>query len=528
MLEKIETYTTICQGGWNSNENQLELSSKFPGSASTLTNMEPSLFGGYRKINGYQPLEANSEEVDSTNAEGKIYCTAFFDDKVIVARKQKSGATYNFYYWDVGTGWSAYTTGLTLTSTSVDKIRWATFNFNGTKKIIFVDGVNNATIFDGTNWSNVDPSGTGADFANAGGPQALTAPKYVNVFKNHVFLSGDATYPQIVCHSAPNSEFNWTSAAGAGQIVAGFNVVQLKTFRDSNFVFGIKDIKKIIVSGTNFVIDDVTANIGCIASDSVVEIGGDLLFLAQDGFRTIAGTEKIGDIQLASVSKAIQRDIINLINSSTLSAVNAVVIRAKSQVRFFFSNPGLPSSATAVGIIGAITANGWEWAKISGMNTSTVASDYINEDEYIIHSDFAGNVYRQEQGSSFNGDPITTTYSTPYLDFNDPTLRKTLRKIYVFLRPEGALNLSMILNYDWNSVNTLNPTGYDLENLGGDSIYGVGIYGISVYATTPPPIIFNNVQGSGFSVKATFVTNQNDVPFSIQGIVFEFSVNGRK
>lgn len=528
MLENIQIYKTICKGGWNSNENQLELSTEFPGAASTLTNMEPSLYGGYRKINGFQPLESNSEEVDAAGAEGKILCTAFFDNKVIVARKQQGSAIYSFYYWNVGTGWTEYTTGLTLTSTSVEKIRWATFNFNGTEKIIFVDGVNNATLFDGTNWINVGTADTGADFANAGGPQVLAAPKYVNVFKNHVFLSGDPTYPQIISHSAPNEEFDWTSAGGAGQIIAGFNVVQLKAFRDSNFVFGIKDIKKIVVSGTDFVIDDVAANIGCIASDSVIEIGGDLVFLAQDGFRTIAGTDKIGDIQMASISKSIQRDVIELIESSTLSDVNAVAIRAKSQIRFFFSNASLPASSSATGIIGALTPTGWEWAKISGINTSITASDYINEDEYIIHGDFDGNVYRQEQGSSFNGTNVITSYATPYLDFGDPTLRKTLRKVSLFLRPEGALNLTMALNYDWNSESTLDPTGYDLENLGTSSLYGTAVYGTSVYATSPPPIVFSNVQGSGASVKATFVTNQNDVPFSIQGIVFEFTTNGRK
>jgi hypothetical protein len=526
MLEDIQTYTVICKGGWNSNENQLELSTSFPGSASTLTNMEPSLYGGYRKINGYQPLEATAEAVDPSNAEGKILCTAFFDNKIIVARKKQGSATYGFYRWVIGNDWAEYTTGLTLTSTSVDKIRWATFNFNGTEKIIFVDGVNNATLFDGTNWINIGTSDTGADFANAGGPQVLAAPKYVNVFKNHIFLSGDPTYPQIVCHSAPNAEYDWTSASGAGQIVAAFNVMQLKTFRDSNFVFGIKDIKKIVVSGTDFVIDDVAANIGCIASDSIVEVNGDLVFLAQDGFRTIAGTEKIGDIQMASISKAIQRDIIELIESNTLSDVNAVVIRAKSQVRFFFSNATAPNDA--VGIIGALTPTGWEWAKISGINTAVVASDYIAEDEYVIHGDFSGNVYRQEQGSSFNLGNIVTDYSTPYLDFGDPTLRKTLRRIYVFMRPEGGLNLTMALNYDWNSANVLNPSTYPLEDTSSGSLYGTAIYNTSVYATTPPPIIFGNVQGSGSSVKVTFATNQNDVPFSIQGIVFEFSTNGRK
>jgi len=38
----------------------------------------------------------------------------------------------------------------------------------------------------------------------------------------------------------------------------------------------------------------------------VVEFGGDLLFLGPDGIRPISGTDKIGDVELATVSKEIQ------------------------------------------------------------------------------------------------------------------------------------------------------------------------------------------------------------------------------
>ena len=59
------------------------------------------------------------------------------------------------------------------------------------------------------------------------------------------------------------------------------------------------------LSGTalaNFV-QTVTDNLGCLATDSVIEIGGDLLFLSQDGLRPISGTDKIGDVNLETVSK---------------------------------------------------------------------------------------------------------------------------------------------------------------------------------------------------------------------------------
>ena len=60
-------------------------------------------------------------------------------------------------------------------------------------------------------------------------------------------------------------------------------------------------------NSSDFVLSEVTNNIGCIASDSIIEIGGDILFLASDGIRPIQGTARIGDIELQTVSKPIQQ-----------------------------------------------------------------------------------------------------------------------------------------------------------------------------------------------------------------------------
>ena len=49
-MEQLQSFKVICEGGLNSNNNYLELSERFPGSATELLNFEPSLFGGYRSF----------------------------------------------------------------------------------------------------------------------------------------------------------------------------------------------------------------------------------------------------------------------------------------------------------------------------------------------------------------------------------------------------------------------------------------------------------------------------------------------
>jgi len=69
-----------------------------------------------------------------------------------------------------------------------------------------------------------------------------------------------------------------------------------------------------------------------LASDSVIEIGGDLLFLSQDGLRPVTGTDKIGDVNLETVSKDIQSVFTDIVFDVDLEGLNAVVDQTEDPV----------------------------------------------------------------------------------------------------------------------------------------------------------------------------------------------------
>jgi len=529
MMEDIQSQKVVSIGGLNSNVNHIQLSDNEPGSAVDLQNFEASLFGGYRRINGYTYLAPSTPEVDSADAEGRILTVAFYQDDIIAARKQKAGNTYDFYQFN-GTGWTKLVTGYTLSSVGVDRIRFVEFNFNGTPKICFVDGVNPAILYDGSTWSQITAAHTGANYANAGGNQAIDTPSYVSVFKNTLFLAGD----HLVVYSAPLAEYDFTAASGAGQLPAGYIVVQIKPFRDTLYVFGTNNIKKVEVSGTDFVLNDVTANIGCLAPDSVQEIDGDLIFLSQDGIRPISGTNRIGDVQLEVVSKKIQRLLIEEVTTNDMGELCSVLIRSKSQVRFFLSSPDKTAGDT-FGIIGCLRdypdgGIGWEWGRLKGFNASCAASKYIGASEFVIHGDYDGFVYRQESGNTMNDNPIESIYTMPFLDFGDAGVRKTMRKIRLFVRPEGFMNINARLVYDWEDPIKLNPDTYAIESdvAGGSSTYGSAVYGTATYSGGKTPVLISNVEGSGFSVQIKYSSVDTNPSYTIQGTLFEFHTEGRK
>ena len=634
MPDRIQSYKVICGGGLNSNENHLDLSENSPGSASRLVNYEVSLFGGYRRIEGFEPLNQNSshEEIDPANTEGRILSVSIFKDnteatRIIATRKVKqflytatagqtaftgsdnnsrslsintdteneievtvvSGSTttklyssqftvdepsntvtltsgvsegdavyvdtnqYKFYRYVPFAAWQPYSTGKThlykVGVRVVKKVRFSTFNFNDGNKICFVDGVNDPLIYDGgTSWDFITATGAGTK-ADPGGPMLaeVEKPSLVEVFKNHLFLGGDRGKLGVVAHSAPNDVYNFNAAPGAGQLDIGFDAIQLKPFRDSLFIFGENAIKRAgpnadtSTSGTNpFLLDQITTNVGCIAPDSVLELGGDLVFLAPDGLRPVAGTSRIGDVELETISKSIQQRLSTLTSEFDLDTLNGVVIRGKSQLRYFIGDD-TTATADSFGLIGGLRSAdqrlGWEFGELLGVRASCCTSEYVGTEEIVLHGDYNGKVYRQEKGNQFDGADILAVYATPFFDYGDTEVKKTMRKSKTFIRAEGPFTMDLAATFDWDDLDVAAPSSYFASSTGAPVKYNTvgidyqqdnGLPSNINYGGSSKPIISTSLQGSGYACQLTYVTFGNFAPYSIQGIIFEFSIAGRR
>lgn len=537
MADKINSLRVIARGGLNTNQNYLELSELAPGYATMLVNFESSLTGGYRRINGYSSFDADASEVDPDTTEGPVLGIFGFNNtasdsfEVYACRKLKSGNEYGFFL-NSGGSWTLVNTGTTQNSVGVSVVRAEVFNFGADNVIIFVDGVNPALAFDGTTWYQLTSSGTGTS-GSPGGNQLIDAPSVIANFKNHVFLSGDPQYPSIVVSSAPNDFLDFTAASGALQQLPGFEIVQIKPFRDELFIFGSSKIKKSIPdAASGFVIQDVTGNLGCISRDSVFELGSNLVFLSADGLRVVAGTSRIGDVELVTLSQNIHNTFSEIQNSYNLSDLRNVVIRSKAQFRYFIGDDGFDISES-YGIIGSIrvTSDGaiWEFGELRGIRASCAWSGYDNGDEIILHGDYNGHVYRQEVGNSFAGSDIEAVYRTPYLDYGDTEVRKTLRTLNTFIKATGSFDISISVKYDWDDIVHINPPNYNEISQGNSVIYdgGFNYDEDHVYGAPTQPILKTNIQGTGFAVQFTYVSRGIFAPFTIQGFVTEFSINGR-
>ena len=218
-----------------------------------------------------------------------------------------------------------------------------------------------------------------------------------------------------------------------------------------------------------------------------------------------------------------------------MSTLNGVVVRSKSQVRYFFGDDST-NVEDSEGIVGGLTDStgsiSWEFGGMLGIRASCCSSEYIGTEEYVLHGDYDGRVYRQEQGVSFDGRDIVAIYATPYYDMGETEVRKVMRKVNTFLRAEGPFEMNLAIAYDWGDYNTSRPSTYNNESQGGPTVFGgrnITYAGANVtYGGNSKPIMTYDIQGSGYSVRATYVTVGQFDPYTIQGIVFEYSVAGRR
>ena len=515
-----------CTGGLVLNIDSLSQGSLFTGSARILQNFEPSIEGGYRRINGYTVYDSTTVPGDSSNP---VLGVKVGLSGVYAVRKI---GTDNAIYFSSGTGWSAKLNATARTG-DVVKARAITYAIT-TPVVVFTDGFNYAWKHDGSTETNINGAG------------APTNPKYAAEFVNRLVLSGYSATPSAISISAPNSDTDFTGASGAIELNVGDEVTGIKTFRETLYIFCRNSIKKLVGSSvSDFAVQNVTLHIGCVAHDTIQEVGGDLIFLATDGFRSIAATERVGDIELGLISTQIQ-PLVSPVLGQGLDEYrfSSCVINKKSQYRVFINNNSY-IEADNLNFLGRfqgraetqVTANStalaYEWATIVGIKPYSTDSAFENNQEYAVFGHPTdGYVYRMEQGSTFNGTAINAVYRTPDITFIsdkvDPTMRKVFQKLTLYSQAEGDLAFTASLKLDREGANILQPASTTISQTGTTPVYGTAVYDTDAYGALVYPVFYSNLVGSGFTGAFIYSSTDTSAPFRIDSFTVQLSIKGQR
>jgi hypothetical protein len=413
---------------------------------------------------------------------------------------------------------NAAVTWLSANRTSSYKTRFSKYRLNNTERIVGVDGTNYPFIYDGTTFKVLSDKTTD-----------ILGAQFVISHKNQLFFAKD----EKIIFTAPYTDDDFTAAAGSGIINIGGLITGIIVFRETLIIFTDKTISQL--SGTtiqDFSLQPITKNVGCVAPDTIQEVGGDVMFLGPEGLRLLGATDRIGDFSLGVVSKPIQPETTSLISAH--SAFASCVIKQKSQYRIFGYNDSITAS-NAKGILGTQVAGeaagGIAWAELVGFKCYVADGDYQNQTETIVFANNDGFVYEMEQGNSFNGSNIIASFATPYVPINDFRIRKTFYKLYLYTDPQGSVTTSVNLKLDFDDQGSIQPSTITLSNSAGSvGFYGSSgaKYGTTVYGDKLKKQFQTQVVGSGFSVSLQFVSDSQDPPFSLDAATLEYATHDRR
>ena len=272
-------------------------------------------------------------------------------------------------------------------------------------------------------------------------------------------------------------------------------------------------------------------DVAVLDEDTIQEIGGDVIFLAPDGLRLLSATDRIGDFGLAVVSKAIQKEATEFITTNT--SFSSVVIRNKSQYRLLGYNTNI-TQENAQGILGTQMAGqggeGMSWAELRGIRAYVADSRFYQNAETIVFANDDGYLYQMESGNSFDSANIQTTFATPFMPINDPRVRKTFYKMFLYTDPQGSVSFETSLKLDFDQKNSVQPTQINFNNTTGQvAFYGQATFGsTAVFSSKLQTLFETQVIGSGFVVSLQYTSDSTDPPFSLDAITLEYSTNTRR
>ena len=523
-----------CKGGLNVNLNQLEMLQQ-PGQATKLRNFEVDPDGGYRRIDGYSlfgDTRPNGGEVIlgmAVYADGVIVCSGtgiFFSVDGENAWLQLNKASVA----SSGDNYSTFTGRSVAARTSQGRCTFAVYE--GTSdygEIVICDGVNEPFLFQMTGTGGLE---TRTFFAKEITVSGTVGPAIAVIHDKHLVVAGDASSKNTVYYSGTN-DIDSFSGTGSGSVVISDAVVGLASFRGDLIIFGSNSIQKLsnINNSSTVAVTPITTNVGCLSHGSIQEIGGDILFLAPDGVRTIAGTARIGDVELSSVSRQIQ-DLIKEISVNSANIITSAVLRSKSQYRLFYSTSGA-SPNTAKGIIGTLTSNGFAWSETLGIQALGLASDLDSDNvERIYHGDKDGYVYNHTSGNSFYNAgtlvDISAMYETPNFDFGDVGTRKTLKYARVSFSPEGEILPSFRVRYDYEDPSIPQPEPFAVSTIALPAIFGTATFNAVTFGATTDPMERITLEGSGNTCSFRIFSEDQKASYAVNGIYIDYMPSGRR
>jgi hypothetical protein len=392
---------------------------------------------------------------------------------------------------------SPYDTFASVYSTSITADNWQATNFNSYAWLF--QGTQTPLRWNGTTCVRVVDIAGFADSSDV--VIGTLKPNAVHTAFGRLWVADCATNKTKVWWSDSLSGHIWnTGTAGSLDLQTVLldgtdEIVAINSFQDNLIIFLKNNI--LIYSGatatpaSNLALVEQIKGVGCIARDSIQNIGTDLLFLSKGGVRSLVRTLQEFNSPIRDVSKNVRDGLLYNVSLETTANIKSLYsdkegfyllsMPTNNKVYCFDIRSALPDGAARV----------TTWNNI----TPTAMVSIQNNDIYF------GQTYKVGKYTGYldNGSTYVLTYATPWLDYGQPYNIKILKNFYLLIESANASTFTISWATDLKETysSTIKTT------VGGDvAEYNVGEYGIAEYGYGfSIPTIFGPMSNSGKLIK---------------------------
>ena len=261
---------------------------------------------------------------------------------------------------------------------------------------------------------------------------------------------------------------------------------------------------------------DIIKGVGCVARDSVQNIGTDLIFLSNSGVRSLARTIQEKSAPVRDLSKNVRDSLLAFVKSEDLEKVRSVYYEPDA-----FYLLVLPSSGfTYCFDLRTLLEDGS--SRVTFWNNIDPSSVCATKDRRLLIGKTNG--IAKYDGYTDNSGTYIFSYYSPFIDFQSPSVTKVLKKIGVTV--VGASNTTFDIRWafdyqsNYRSLQVTTPAALLAE-------YGVGEYGIAEYSSSVfIDLVRRQLTGSGTVLQIGIDATINGKPLSLQKIDI-YAVTGR-